>query len=98
MAGRGDYGMRGWGRLVTAAPGPGTLFVKPDQAVTAGVLVAPDNVFSIWKGPGWGVDDSDSGADIEAHYAAQDFTTADYCIAVKVGGKWYISCFIPAGS
>lgn len=97
MAGRGDYGMRGPGRLVTGAPAE-PIFVKPDQDVSAGVLTAPDNVFSVWLGPAHGVNDADKGTDIEADFAQQDFTTADYCVAQRVGGKWYVSCYLPGGA
>lgn len=74
-----------------------TVFVVPDQAVTAGKLSSPNNVFSVWDGPGADVD-ADSGEDIEADYAAGDFETSDYCIAVTVNGLWYVSCFLPGGA
>lgn len=82
------------GKWVAIVGNEGTIFVKPDQDVSAGMLTAPDNIFSKWKGPA-AAPDEDTGVDIEGDYAVQDFTTDDYCIAVNVGGKWYISCFIP---
>lgn len=82
------------GKWVAVVSNEGTIFVKPDQDVSAGILTAPDNIFSKWKGPA-AAPDEDTGVDIEGDYAAQDFTTDDYCLAVDVGGKWYISCFIP---
>lgn len=74
-----------------------TVFVVPDQAVSAGKLSSPNNVFSVWDGPGADVD-ADTGEDIEADFAAQDFAVDDYCLAVIVGGKWYVSCFLPGGA
>lgn len=93
MAGRGNYGMRGPGKSVVASS-PMMYFVKPDQNVSAGVLTSPNNVFSVWRGPAKGGDDADTGGDIEAQYATQDFTTADYCVAQRIGVDWYITCFI----
>ncbi len=96
MAGRGDYGMRGPGRLISGAPAE-PIFVKPDQDVSAGKLTSPNNVFSKWKGPGADTD-ADTGDNIEADFAQQDFTTADYCVAQRIGGKWYVSCYLPGGA
>lgn len=92
----GAIGSQKVGAVRAVALNP-TVFVKPDQNVSAGKLSSPDNVFSKWKGPGADTDE-DTGDDIEADYAVQDFTTADYCIAVSIGGKWYVSCFLPGGT
>lgn len=94
MAGRGDYGMRGQGRLITGAR-PEPIFVVPDQSVSAGKLTAPNNVFSIWSGPAG--TPADSGKNMEADFASGDFTTADLCVAQRIGGYWYVSCFMPGG-
>lgn len=72
---------------------------KPDQDMPSGPLGegAPgtgtgDNLFSIWLGPAWGVEDKDTGDDIEIDYALQDLQEGEYATATRYKGKWYAGC------
>lgn len=67
-------------------------FGKLDQAVTAGILTSPNNVVSIWKGPGHGVDDADINLDIKADYSFGDFDAGEYVLVTRHRSKWYVSC------
>lgn len=67
-------------------------FGKLDQAVIKGLLSSPNNVVSIWLGPGHGVNDVDLGWDIKADYSLGDFDVGEYVLVTRHRGKWYVSC------
>lgn len=71
-------------------PGQRLRIGKPDTAFTQGILTAPDNVVSLWRGPSKS-GDADTGSNLVVHYATVDCATTDYVVCQKINGDWYVT-------